>query len=274
MATSRLLVLALPILLTLVGPTPAATQTIRGAVIDASTRAPLEHAEVILVAERPAEDTRAVTDASGIFELAAPRAGTYTIIVNHPGYTAYEADSVTIGTGEVVTVEIRLGQGAIPLQPLVVTVRRSSHMAGFDERRARGLGRYITREEIEARGAARVTDLLSGLPGLTFQRAGPSGRIILMSGGLRCQPAIWVDGIESRERPGLTMDELLTPNMIEGIEVYNSSATAPSRYVTGPCGVILFWTRRGTGEEGEPWGWKRVLAGAGAALLVVLFLIR
>lgn len=256
---------------------PASAQVIQGRVLEEGSRSPVAGAEVELLTDRLRERTRATTDGAGAFVLTAPRSGTYALRVTHPSYMTYEADSVVVGGGEAVMLEIRLGRGAIPLEPLVVTARRNARMVGFDDRQETGLGRFITREDIDRRSAFRTSDLLRGVQGITLRRSGRSGAMLaLMRGGATglCQPAIWLDGVQVRQLPGSTLDDFLTPGTIEAIEVYPSHAVAPVEYVSGSCGVILIWTRRGSGEDGEPWQWKKMLAGAGAALLVIFLIAR
>ncbi|MGH7719817.1 MAG: hypothetical protein ACREON_13365, partial [Gemmatimonadaceae bacterium] len=55
---------------------------------------------------------------------------------------------------------------------------RSAELAGtgFDERRSRGNGYFMTREQIERRRASRVLDLLRAVPGATVVRATGGGR--------------------------------------------------------------------------------------------------
>src|SRR5690606_12642774 len=117
----------------------------------------------------------------------------------------------------------------------------------------------------------RMSELMSNIPGVTFRRAGPSGSMLLMrnAGGV-CQPAIWLDGVEIRQFPGSTVDDVIHPNTLDGIEVYTSHASAPTRYVTGPCGVLLLWAGRASALEGAPWRWKEFAAGGGAAVFLVL----
>jgi hypothetical protein len=37
--------------------------------------------------------------------------------------------------------------------------------------------------------------------------------------------------------------------------------------------VIVFWTRRGSGEEGRPFRWKHILIGAAVAVALVSFFV-
>lgn len=252
-------------------------QVIRGTVIDDESRASVAGAEVELLTQREQERTRATTDSMGVFVLAAPRAGAYGLRVTHVSYASYEAAGVAIGATETVSLEIRLGQTAIPLEALRVTARRQTRITGFDERRqGAGFGRFLTREEIDSRGAGRTTDLLRSMPGVTVTpvrrrgRGEPTGSMVTMRGA--CQPAIWLDGVPVAQYPESTLDDFLVPEVLEGVEVYPTAAGAPARFVTGPCGVILLWTRQGDDVNGQPWQWKRVLLGLGSAAALFLLI--
>ncbi|MGD8277912.1 MAG: carboxypeptidase regulatory-like domain-containing protein [Gemmatimonadota bacterium] len=236
--------------------------------------APIAGAEVDLLSGR----TRlrgTTTDSLGRFRLQVPVAGRYRLRVRHPTYVPYEADSVVVGNGETVSLEIRMGRNVIPLEPLVVTARIRADMTGFQARmQGAGHGTFITRADIEARGTTRTTDLLRGVAGVTidFQRWGVSPAILMRSGLGTCEAAIFVDGVLAPQYRGSRLDDFLTPDRIEGVEIYSSFSAAPVQYISGTCGVILFWTRRGNREGGEPWHWKRVLIGAGAAIALILWI--
>jgi hypothetical protein len=258
-------------------------QVIRGTVLDAEVRLaagvtetniPIAQAEVELMTQEGGVGTRALTDSLGSFRLSAPRPGAYRLRVRHPAYLTYDGERIDVGPEEIVDVEIRLGRNVIPLEPLVVRARTNGTLAGFHERRTRGgLATFLTREEIDARAAGRTTDLLRGLPGvrLDFVRWGVGPTIEMQGGFGPCQPTIYVDGVKAPESAGSSLDDFLSPERIEGVEVYSSFSTVPAQYHSGMCGVILFWTRRGDREGGEPWGWKRVLLGLGIAVGLILW---
>jgi len=88
-----------------------------------------------------------------------------------------------------------------------------------------------------------------------------------------CQPAIWIDDVYVPLSEQVTLDDLLTPQLIDGAEIYNSVAAAPTQYRIGSCGVIVFWTRHGSGEEGRPFRWKQILIGAAVAVALISFLV-
>lgn len=249
-------------------------QIVRGSVIEDRTRLPVAGAEVTLLTGEEGRPPSTTTDSVGEFRIRAPRAGTYGLRVVHSAYRTRETPGVEVAVGETVTLEIRVSASAIPLETIVVTAR-SSTMPGFDRRRETGFGRFLVREDIEARAASRTTDLLRGVSGLTLMpvRRGRRSLLFMRSGLGLCEPAIWVDGNRVTQSPSSTLDDFVLPETIEGVEVYRSSAEAPVQYVGGPCGVVLIWTRRGSGDDGDPWSWQKLLIGAGGALTLILFFI-
>lgn len=272
MPVKRLLITG--ILMLCAAASGAEAQVVSGVVVDERSRTAVAGAEVELLPERQRDGARVRTDSTGRFALPAPRAGMYRLQVRHESYMTYQVDSVQIGIGEVVSLEIRMGRDAVPLQPLVVTARRTAmYMAGFEDRRKAGFGRFLTREDFDVHASTRVSDLLRNLQGLSFRSAGGGGSMIYMRGGTGlCQPAIWLDGVQVRQYPGNTMDDILTPDIIEAVEMYTSVASAPTQYLSGPCGVLMLWTRRGSGAGGQPWQWKKLLIGLGAAAGLVLLI--
>jgi hypothetical protein len=132
----------------------------------------------------------------------------------------------------------------------------------------RGWGLFITREEIERRGARRISDLLYGLPDVRVVRrselestvrfgtelsrvnVGPLSQgddgapQVVADVPLRCAPLLYVDGMKFG-RADEVLDQV-GPAEIEGIEVYRRSSEVPPEFggIYARCGVILVWTRR------------------------------
>ncbi|HEV2131332.1 MAG TPA: Plug domain-containing protein, partial [Longimicrobiaceae bacterium] len=137
---------------------------------------------------------------------------------------------------------------------------------------------FLTRDEIEARrGTNRVTDLLRMMPGVDVVSAGGGmgisrTQLITMRGGAnRCLPTIYIDGMPVQQYPESGVDDFLSADMLEGVEVYTSFASAPSPiHSRDGCGVVAFWTRR---DFGGKWSWRKMAAGVGGFLLLI-FLTR
>jgi hypothetical protein len=258
-------------------PTAAQAQTINGVVVEEGTRTPISGAVVELLAPGGRISSTAQTDSAGTFLLRPHSSGNFIIRLSHIAYAAVISDTLTLKPEESIRIELRMAGTTIPLEPLIVTARSHARLEGFYERMRRsGSGRFLTRSEIERRPGARSTDLLRDMPGVEIVpvRQGLSGmsvNFIAMRGGLgRCAPTIYIDGMLAKQFPESGVDDLLTPEMLEGVEVYTSFASAPSPISSlGNCGVVAFWTR----SDGRgPWSWKKLAAGAGAFLLMVVLI--
>ena len=262
-------------------PTAVPAQNIVGIVVD-ETDGPIANADVVLTDSGGARIAGAATDSAGLFRLRAGQQGRYVVRVTRPGYLEYESAPVDVGPVETVTVEIRLGTTAIPLEPIVVTARYADpRLTAFHQRRLNraGAGRFITRSEIESRGRMLTTDILRTVPGInivTVRARGTVGltanMVSIRGGGAFCGPTIYIDGMSVRQTPQSTLDDILNPATIEGIEIYTASSLAPVEYSGqgGGCGVLLFWTRSGADAEGSRLTLRRVLVVIGAAAALFL----
>lgn len=262
----------------LLAPTIAWSQTVQGVVVEDGTRSPIAGVLVELLDPGKQRVASTHTDSAGAFLLTSDQPGDFFVRASHLGYTTITSDTLALGPGERLGVEIRMAQTALPLEPLVVTARGRARTSGFYDRVRSGFGRYITRADIERRGGTRVTDILRGMPGVSIVPAGPAGyahgNLIAMRGGAagRCTATVYVDGVQFRQGREGSVDDILHLEMLEGVEIYTTAAFAPSPFHSyNGCGVIAFWTRSdGVGK----WSWKKLLAGVGGFLLLVLLAAR
>lgn len=131
-----------------------------------------------------------------------------------------------------------------------------------------GLGRFMTREQIELRPGSYATDLLRTFPSVSV--VGQNRTVTMRRSARECQPMIFLDGMLLNRRGSAlgNLDDYLTGSDIEGIEVYHGFSESPGDYHdTSGCGVILVWTRRGV-TEGEQFSWRRLIAVSVVALLL------
>ena len=189
------------------------------------------------------------TDLRGSFRLWAPDVDTLTIVVHRLGFEALEA-LLTATSKQWDTVVVELNRVAQNLTGITVTsspARRALALKDFDERKARGLGLFVTRSDILARNPSRLSDLLRDKRGVRLVRLYNNYygiRFAAYSAAFRaCAPSMWVDG---QLAPGMEIDDLL-PNDIYAIELYESFASVPAEFAprtsTAPCGTIVIWTR-------------------------------
>lgn len=136
-------------------------------------------------------------------------------------------------------------QQAVDLPAVVVEADRIifsyGRMRDFWRRRERGLGRFLTRADIERRNPVVVSDLLRTIPGISVYR-GRTTQILSTRFGRRCGPGMWLDGIQLVDSD---IDNLVTPQGVEAIEVYLGSAETPPQFSSpqSACGAIVIWTR-------------------------------
>jgi hypothetical protein len=189
------------------------------------------------------------TDPGGSFRLWAPDVDTLTIVVHRLGFEALEALlTATSKQWDTVVVELsRVAQNVAGMKVTSSATRRALAFRDFDERKAHGLGLFVTRSDILARNPSRLSDLLRDKRGVRLVRLSNNYygvRFAAYSGSLRaCTPSMWVDG---QLAPGMEIDDLL-PSDIQAIELYESFASVPAEFTprssTVPCGTIVIWTR-------------------------------
>lgn len=242
------LYLVFPALAFLAFAAPASAQTILGTLLDQQSGKPVRAGTMSLLSESDAQVAQAVTDSAGAFVLSAGRAGSYRLRAEHSGYSAAVSPALDLQAGDTVRVEFQLSTRQVVLSPLVVKGeprRLDAALARFyDRAREKAFGTFITRDEIEKRHPIRTTDLLRTVPGVQLIPTRFGGRsVVRMRGG--CVPAFYLDGMHVR-LAGMTIDDLVQPLDLEGIEVYRTPAEVPGEYgLDTGCGAVLVWTRRG-----------------------------
>lgn len=270
-------------------------QTVRGAVLDASTSRPVPGARVLLVDLSGRGTLQATSGSDGGFSLSASRGGRFTLEVEALGYLSWVSEPLTLGGGESVDLIVRVGVDAIPLQPIEVVAEeamRRGRIVDFERRRddpSLG-GHYLGAEEIASRPMATPTQLLRAMPSVTLGQIQLTpgamgldrslvylpGRGIAAPPGL-CLAQLFVNGVPVRQDPSgrLSVDDVLDGSPIVGIEVYPRASSAPLQYRTSElCGVVLYWTAEPEPEDNAGWGLGRMGLGIGlVGALITLAII-
>jgi hypothetical protein len=226
---------------------PAAAQTVHGRVVDRENDRPVQSVTVQL---RSNGDVRAqtTTGADGTFSLPVPGAGTYQLAAGRIGFQTLVSSGMRIERLDSMDLTLRLDANEVMLDTVEARTserRPPARLAAFYERAGRRRqGYFLTREAIEAARASRTSDLLRRIPGLQF-RPTAKGYIVRGRGG--CEPQVYVDGMDvNLWHNSNTVDELVRPEDLEGIEVYGSSSIPVEfeRSTAGmECGAVLLWTR-------------------------------
>jgi hypothetical protein len=256
----------------------SAAQAVRGVVIEAASRAPVPGATIELLADGDSVPLRTTSDSAGAFSFTTRRAGTYTIQAKRIGFLVAQPTALRLEPSLTMSLEMRLDSKVVPLEPVSVMARGNDWLADFERRRATGaFGRFLTRRDIGERAGQQTTSLFKTIPGFLLQarrRGGPGSSLLMRGTAGLCQPAVFIDGTYTQLTADVTLDDMLSPQMIEGVEIYNTVAAAPTQYRTGTCGVVLFWTRRGSGEAGRPFRWREIALGAGVAIGILVLILK
>jgi TonB family protein len=189
---------------------------------------------------------RGYSNAEGGFRLTNVPVGTLTLGVRRLGFVPRTV-SVAIVPLETAALSVVITPLAQSLETVVVRGERRfedhGRLAGFYRRRSRSSGgQFITREQIDRRNPAQLTDLFRGVAGARVQTSRSTN--VVRFRGMRCAPLVWIDGFPATAAE-FDLDAL-DPYIIEAIEVYLGVATVPPefRWVRGggSCGAIVIWT--------------------------------
>ena len=238
---------------------PRGSGVLRGVVVDPNGL-PIEGVQVSI------ESARTESNEKGEFFLSTAVVGEQRMRVRRLGFRPDSQDVVT-DFGKAVQVNVTLRPVVLTLATVTVTGRHevSGAMAGFYRRRATGSGRFITREDIEKRNPARMTDLLRSVPGLNVSPQRTASSNVRVRGS-RCAPVVFLDG-HALTAAEFDLDSV-DPRSFDGIEIYSGGATVPVEFqrtfrMSSNCGTILLWSRRGEYRARAP----KVLALTPAALI-------
>ena len=236
----------------------AAAQTVTGIVVDGIDNEPVAGVVIALADSAGVRLGVIETKADGSFMLRLERAGRYTLSTQRLGYSSVRSQPLTILSGAGLEVEIRLERAPIATQALAVrTHSRLARLerAGFYTRRDKGIGRFLTAEDIRRRGSMLVSDLLRTEPSVRIvYNSARAGWDVVFRGATTsvvgkkapCVPLVVVDGVRVRTDHSMGLDELVEVSEIEGLELYPGSAGVPAQYsgMGAMCGVILLWLKR------------------------------
>lgn len=258
------------LLFVLGAPAPLWSQLVLSGRVTANGQ-PVAGAEVSLVPHA----VTATTSADGRYVLTVPAPGQAALSVRAIGFRPATRRFIFTGRDSVV-VHFALDPAATVLDSIAVVGTRAAsvgRLQAFEERRARGIGQYFTRADLEEHGSAPLSRVFRVARNLQlFRRPASCGggftvgtgrgpdrltiparelETLRCSGNLyACFPAIYIDGMSfwtPPNPPGPPDVDVFRSDEFEAIEIYRGPAGVPPELnaLGSSCGVIVLWTRAG-----------------------------
>ena len=214
--------------------------SVSGRILDQVTREPIAGARVLLVGTRVAIQT----DSAGRFGMQSLPNGEVTFEVRALGYRMGRWQ-VTLPIGMTVDRVFEMTPQSIALDTLVVEAPRDRNWRsadGFEMRRQRGIGHFITPEMIGERQANVLNDLLQTVPGVWTSCRGGTCQVQMMASGANCRPEWFLDGYPATNAVGWDFPV----RAVRSVEVYRSIFEVPPEFQRSNlrCGVIAIWSRQ------------------------------
>lgn len=256
------------LLMSLLVAAPALAQGVRGTVTDRSTGKPVAGAAVTLLGEgvRP---VRARTDAAGAYRLEASGPGQYRVRFEAPGYRLLISAPLDLRAGQTLELPVH----AAPVLPIALDTAIVQgkavprYLEDFYQRRAQGLGKFVTREEFEHYGPQYLTDIMrhEGAFSITpkFRRGagGDYRRYVISSGRAlgggfgpvngECPPLVYMDGVLMGNTRDVDVDDIISVDDVAALEFYEGVEVPLEFQSNGSgCGVLVAWSRREVGGAG------------------------
>jgi len=255
-----LLPIALPVLLS--AQADSLRAVIEGRIRDGDGR-PVPEAEV-LWRKGPLST---LSRADGSFSLVLPVRGEVVVLVRKPGFNA-QALRVNLTEKSSWRGEILLLGGSYRLPDVDVEARlakpaeyaATTKYDDFFRRKRTGLGRFVSRDDIERMNAFHTLEILRGVPGMSVTVGNPGdpasaniripkctghvGGVSVFIDGMRLNPTREVVPT-GRQMSFVVAEQLqrIGPSNIEMIEVYLGASQMPAELHWDGCAAIAIWTR-------------------------------
>ena len=228
---------------------PVHGQLLQGRVIDRAAGVSIPSASVRLVEMPTGKVLSDLTNESGLFQFQVTSEGPYVLDVFALGYITYVDTLRVPPKEEQITLEVRMGIDAIPLDPLEVTASRSpwwevteprmvwDYHRRKDYQGKLGLGKFFDQDQLEAMFPAGDLSIFTEI----WPPRAESSSISLR--GASCDYTYYVDGLKWNG----TLEEIpFRTSDLYSVELYRGPSEIPGEFLSSNsrCGVMVFWTWR------------------------------
>jgi hypothetical protein len=201
---------------------------------------------------------QALSDSAGTFEIESVDAGHIVLDARRLGYLAQQFEiDIAPGSSRRVQLTLPVIAADLPTVHVTDTLGKPARYANthrydvFFERRAQGIGKFLTREDIDAASKSNTAELLQGMSGIKVRRIGNEWKVQFT----RCQMGlpgmadpsefiqVFIDGRYVGRASELND---IHPLEIEAMEIYRSPTELPPQARGDGCGAVFIWTRNGS----------------------------
>ena len=193
---------------------------------------------------------RTETGSDGRFELAGLPSGSVEVTVRRLGFSPAKIP-LELEMGEMRDIRVLLSPVAMVMDSVAVVAEAPAiekAFGGFEARKSRGFGTFITREQIEKKNPRVTTDLFRTVSGVKLLRENGTPTVVSNRLGNMafCPLRYFIDGT-NYPLYGQSIDTMIQVADIGAIEVYPGGATVPPQFGgrESACGIIAIWTRQG-----------------------------
>ncbi len=193
------------------------------------------------------------TDSAGSFRFVSLPAGDYLLTARRLGYDALYKTFRVSGNLET-SIRISMVPIAQRMATITVSGKKVTYPVRLSEpyqRLQRGVGHFITREQIDSLFPLDVASLLQRVPGVRVKANTIEFARCTELGSNNQKVQVWVDGqrwtnysMGAELSIGAAMAiRDITPSSIQLMEIFSGPSTIPGEYVDDACAVILIWRK-------------------------------
>lgn len=197
------------------------TGIIKGVITDATEGSTLPGATIFI------EGTTigTVTDVDGVYVINGIPVGNQTVSISFLGF---EAKTVTIDikAGQTIEINEALGTAAVLGEEIIVTGQLLGQAKAINRQlNSESIANIVSADKIQELPDVNAAEAIARLPGIAINRSGGEGQKVVIRGMEPKFAAITVNGVRlpASSATDRSVDlSLLSPEMLDGIEVYKS----------------------------------------------------
>ncbi len=233
-----------------------------GNIYEINSKTPVDNVRIFLLNDSLIADLE-VSDPLGAFIFDNVRVDPFYIKTMRYSYVDIKAGPFSFDKKDTLRLHIELESKPIEYEPVTKIeegIDPQLERVGFYERKNKGAGYFLTKEDFSSQSLTHVSDIFSMFPGLVIGNDGTRSSMVsaryqnMSIQTHKITMNIYIDGakvnMDFKEVEGFYKPlelNIIDPENIKAVEVYPSSASAPMQYgglSSSTGGVVLIWTGR------------------------------